>query len=338
METNDFSLNEGSAVSKDKSNLVIGITAVVILVLFVAVLAWLGFRFFGGNQVKAAAQAEEFINTNFLAGQAEKAKVKVVGKVNGLYKLEVEFQGTKIDSYMSLDGKKFFPEAYDMTPEGQVAGEQDANTPTTTDLPKTDKPVVELFVMSYCPYGTQVQKGIMPAIDALGGKVDFKLKFVDYIMHDKIEIEENLRQYCIDGEQKDKLSAYLTCFLKTEDSATCLKTAKVDEGKLITCYNATDKKFKVMENYTNKVGWKGQFPGFGVNGEDNVKYGVQGSPTLVINGVQASSGRDSASLLKAICSAFTNPPAECGAQLSSATPAPGFGDGTTGAATNASCN
>jgi hypothetical protein len=60
---------------------------------------------------------------------------------------------------------------------------------------------------------------------------------------------------------------------------------------------------------------------------------------LVINGETISSARDSASLLKTICSAFTTQPAECQAQLSSATPAAGFGTATdnSGAAA-ATCN
>jgi hypothetical protein len=72
---------------------------------------------------------------------------------------------------------------------------------------------------------------------------------------------------------------------------------------------------------------------------DNDKYGVQGSPTLVINGAQISSGRDSAGLLKTICSAFNTAPSECQKQLSSASPSAGFGEGTdTSGDAAASCN
>jgi len=49
--------------------------------------------------------------------------------------------------------------------------------------------------MSYCPYGTQIEKGILPVINALGNKIKFSLKFVDYAMHGKKEIDENSRQY-----------------------------------------------------------------------------------------------------------------------------------------------
>ena len=85
---------------------------------------------------------------------------------------------------------------------------------SAAEVKKNDKPTVELFVMSHCPYGTQIEKGIIPAIEALGDKVDFNLKFCSYAMHGEQELREELNQYCIQKEQKDKLLPYLKCFLK----------------------------------------------------------------------------------------------------------------------------
>ena len=84
--------------------------------------------------------------------------------------------------------------------------------------------------------------------------------------------------------------------------------------------------------------WSGRFPPFKVYDAENKKYGVQGSPTLVINGEQADTGRDAQSLLAAICSAFDDKPAECKTDLSSAgNPAPGFGYDTQGGSATAGC-
>jgi hypothetical protein len=178
---------------------------------------------------------------------------------------------------------------------------------------------------------------MLPVLETLGNKIDFKLKFCDYAMHEKKELDENLIQYCIQKEEPTKLSAYLTCFLEDGKSDECLKTAKVSATKLKACVKATDTKYKVTSNYEKKVGWQGNFPGFDVNKEDNAKYGVQGSPTLIINGENISSGRDASSLLKTICSAFTTQPAECSKQLSAEAPAPGFGFSNNGTNINASC-
>jgi hypothetical protein len=194
--------------------------------------------------------------------------------------------------------------------------------------------------MSYCPYGTQIEKGILPVVSALGDAIDFKLKFVDYAMHDKKELDENLRQYCIQKNEPEKLNKYMECFLKVGQGteSACLKEASVSVAETESCMNSSDQEFGVSQNYADKNTWKGQFPSFDVDKADNEKYGVQGSPTLVINETVSQSGRDAASLLKTICSAFSEAPEACNQELSSATPSPGFGEGTGSASsTDANC-
>jgi thioredoxin-related protein len=204
-----------------------------------------------------------------------------------------------------------------------------------TDLScnKKDKPVVEVFVMSHCPYGTQIEKGVIPAAEALGDKIDFSIKFCDYAMHGEKELKEEMQQYCIQEEQNDKFFAYLKCFLKEGNSESCVTEAKVDKTKLDACITATDEKFSVMKNFADKATYRGNFPPFAVYADLAKKYGVQGSPTLIVNGADVSSNRDSVSLLKAICAGFKTAPSECSKTLDSAQPSPGFGTATTAAAT-----
>lgn len=282
----------------------------------------------------ARLKTENFVSTLLPAGT--KATVSNVTKAYGLYKVKVNIGADQtVDSYITRDGKLFFPQALEVNKAADATNSADtsANSDTAAkDVPKTDKPVVELFVMSYCPYGTQIEKGILPVVKALGNKINYTLKFVDYAMHGDKELKENLVQYCIQKEQTSKFDAYLTCFLKASDSVSCLTSAGIDTSKNDACVATTDAKFKVTDNAKNNVDYKGTYPGFGVDAADNTKYNVGGSPTLVINGVEVSSARDSASLLKTICSAFNNSPKECESVLSSAAPAAGFGEGaaTTG--------
>ena len=61
------------------------------------------------------------------------------------------------------------------------------------------------------------------------------------------------------------------------------------------------------------------------NEADANKYGVSGSPTLVINGVKSDAMYSGATATQqAICSAFNTVPAECGniVESSSSSPAP----------------
>jgi len=200
---------------------------------------------------------------------------------------------------------------------------------------KADKPNVELFIMSYCPYGLQMQKALLPVMELLKDKADISIKFVSYIMHDKKEIDENNLQYCLENEQQDRLVPYLKCFTVSGDSASCLKEAKVNESKLVNCINATDKKFGTTAAYNDKATWlSGYYPLYPVHQELNERYGVQGSPTLVINGAQVQAARSPEAVKQAICAAFNEQPSECDQTLSTASAAPSFGAGsdTTGGA------
>jgi hypothetical protein len=295
---------------------------------------------------QAKVKVADYINNN-LVQPGTKVDIKSVTAEGDLYKVALNVQGQDITAYMTKDGSKFFPNAMDMTASTpKPAADSSASAPQK-DIAKSDTPVVKLFVMSYCPYGTQIEKGILPALSALGNKIKFSLEFVSYSMHndlatnDRKELDENMRQYCIQKNQPEKLQSYLTCFLKkgqgTEND--CMTQTGVNATQVESCKSQTDTQFNVTKDFNDKSTYQGQFPLFEVNKDDNTKYGVQGSPTLVINDtVDQSAGRDSASLLKSICSAFNTAPDACNQQLSSTAPSPGFGEGTAAAGgSSASC-
>jgi len=288
---------------------------------------------------EAKVKAEEFINSNLMR-DGQEATVTEVIEENGLYKIMVDIGGAEnLASFMSKDGKTFFPQAMDVDQTNAQANDNsDQTQPTTEVAVKNDKPTVELFVMSHCPYGTQIEKGILPVVKALGDKIDFDLKFCDYAMHGKTEIDEQLNQYCIQKEEPEKLLTYLTCFLKDSEGESCLTSSDINKTKLNKCVANADKEFKATELLNDKNSWKGNYPRFTVNQDDVDKYEVQGSPTLVINGEKISAGRNSAGLLAAVCSGFNEQPEECSLTLDSATPAPGFGFEGSGDATAAECN
>lgn len=287
----------------------------------------------------AKTKVTEFVEKNLVQPGT---KIEVIDTLleNGLYKVSFKIGGQSVDTYITKDGSKFFPQAMDMAEVEKQASESGKKEEAkNAAVPKTDTPEVDLFVMSYCPYGTQAEKGMLPVLAALGNKIKFTLKFVDYAMHDKKEIDENLRQYCIQKNQPAKLANYLTCFLKKGQGteSDCMTLAGINAAQATSCVASTDSQFKITESYNDKSKWSnGTYPPFDVDKTDVQKYGVQGSPTLVVNGQVASAGRDSASILKTICGSFNTPPAECQKELSSAAPAPGFGEGTAPTASGAS--
>ncbi|MFA6105188.1 MAG: thioredoxin domain-containing protein [Patescibacteria group bacterium] len=260
----------------------------------------------------------------------------IVGAVGGL--LTLGTLGFIILGYLTLTGKVNVGKTTDSNyvaanQPSQQQAQQPAQQQPAANVPKTAKPTVELFVMSYCPYGLQMEKAFLPAWNLLKDKADISIKYVSYAMHGQKEVEENTRQYCISKEQPAKYSAYLNCFFSAGQNdgqpanyKQCLTSAGVNVSALDSCYAKTDKQFGIMAKFNDKASWlSGQYPMFPINQTENAKYGVQGSPTLVINGVQSEAGRTPEAVKQAICAAFTNAPAECNTTLPGTSFQPGFG-------------
>ncbi|MDD5463633.1 MAG: hypothetical protein PHP62_00610 [Candidatus Moranbacteria bacterium] len=276
------------------------------------------------NEAVLKDKTEKYIKDNLVKPGTD-LKITDFAKEGNLYKFTVSVGGQNVVSYLTGDGKKLLLNPIDL--DQQSGGSPSSAPASATPAPaaevsqKNDKPEVELFVMSLCPYGVQAEKGILPVIQKLGSKINFSLKFVDYTLHGKKEFDENLNQYCIQKEEPAKFNDYLASYVKGGDAVASATSAKIDSAKNTACIAATDKQFKLTDNFVAS----GSSP-FNIYKDLNDKYGVQGSPSLVVNGQLVDSGRDSASLLKTICSGFSNQPEECKAALSSASPTPGFGN------------
>jgi len=269
---------------------------------------------------EAAQRAIDFINKNMLP-EGMSASLISVKEENGIYKFHFKIQDREFDSYVTKNGKLLFVEGIDLTQK--IATQEKKQT---TEVQKRDKPDVKLFVMSYCPYGLQMEKALLPVWQILKDKTDIGIYFVDYIMHEKKEIDENLRQYCIQKEEKEKYLTYLSCFVKDGNFEKCLVEAGIDKDRMNSCISKADQEFKISQNYNDKSTWlNGYYPRFDVHTDLNKKYGVRGSPTLVINDVVLEVERSPEKVKEAICNAFLNPPSECQQNLSSTPTSPGFG-------------
>ncbi|MBW2981422.1 hypothetical protein KY343_00950 [Candidatus Woesearchaeota archaeon] len=194
------------------------------------------------------------------------------------------------------------------------------------EFEQRDVPVVDLFVMSHCPYALQMERGIIPVLELLGDEIDFNLRFVSYVMHGEEEMYTQLIQYCIQRDHEDELLDYLECFMEEGDFNGCLVEVGISEEDLDDeCMDEVDDEFGIQESFDDQDSWlSGRYPRFNIDKELNEKYGVSGSPTLVVNGVKVNSARDPASLLKTICAGFTDKPSECSEELSAGNPSAGF--------------
>ncbi len=309
---------------------------IIVLLLIILVAGYGSFKYKTRNILsleEAKAQTLDFINNSLMQPGSE-VSIKEAVEENGLYKIVLNTpNGNEFPVYVTRDGKKVFTQAIDVEEAKQKAQEQKeqreaAKQREILNMPKKDKVDVELFVMSYCPYGTQVEKGILPVLDLLGDKINFQLKFCDYAMHGEKELAEEVTQYCINKEEPQKLKKYLYCFLDSSDSKKCLKDANISVDEIDKCRDETESQYHIMANFNDKATWvNGRFPSFDIFKEDNVKYGVKGSPTIVINGQKVSSDRSPEGLLKTICNGFSQEIPECEKKLSTTAPSPGFGFG-----------
>jgi hypothetical protein len=310
------------------------VVSTIVLAILVIVLVVYGQ--FGKNGINANVIGQKVVD--FANSQGANAELISVEDDGELFKVLLSINSQEFPVYVTKDGKNLVPSLVPLETVNDTT--TDTQTPTQTNIPKTDKPTVEAFVMSHCPYGTQIEKGLIPVVNLLKDKIDFKIKFVYYAMHPSAgEVQEELNQYCIEEEQNSKFISYLSCFLDKGDGASCITSTGIDKIKLSACVAKTDKEFSVTANLNDQTKWlSGNYPKFDIHKADNEKYSIGGSPTLIINGVEAQAGRDSASLLSAVCSAFNIAPEECSTQLSSAQPSPGFGFSTTSASsTTAQC-
>ena len=276
-------------------------------------------------------EAVKKIIENYLVPKGTTVEIGKIKEENGLIKVNVILQGKDQPIYFTKSGKRIALKVIGLDEyKKEIVAQEEAQkkAANVSDQNKNTKPVVDIFVMSYCPYGTQIEKGIIPVLRLLKDKINAKIRFVNYAMHDKKELDENIKQYCIQKNTPEKVLDYLDCFLKKGDSKSCVEKVGINAEQLAKCSEDTDKEFKISENYKDKSTWKGQFPGFDIDKADNEKYGVQGSPTLIINGQKIQpAGRDAQSLLNAICSGFKNQPEECKKELSKEQPSAGFGSG-----------
>jgi protein-disulfide isomerase len=274
---------------------------------------------------KIAEKAINYINENkdALTGGYDASLVSVEEE-GDILKIRLKVAEQEYDSYVTKDGKFLFPGGYNLEETQEGASAEEGTTPETQ---KRDAPDVKVFVMSYCPYGLQAQKMFLPVYDLLKDKAEMGVYFVDYIMHEKQEIDENLRQYCIQKEQKEKYYDYLMCFVVDDNSEECLSQANIDKTELAACISATDQEYNITGQYNDKSTWlNGYYPKFDVHADLNNKYGVQGSPTVVINDeIVNLSSRSPEKFKEAVCQAFNTPPSECNQTLSDAAFSPGFG-------------
>jgi len=277
---------------------------------------------FGLSNDAIAKKSLDYLNTTVLAGQSQATLVSV-SEESGLVKMKIKIGSNDYDSYATRDGKLLFPQAFAM--ESAVAHQPNENNQassaqTCDSLKKTDKPLVEAYVVSKCPFGLQMQRIMADVVKSAPFLSQFmKVRYMGSIsngaitaMHGDAEARENLRQICIRDEQNTKYWDYISCHIKAGDTAGCEKTAGIDAAKLSGCISDKNRGLVYAKEDFDLAN----------------KYNVSGSPTLISNGDAVSEfsfgGRTPDALKSIVCCSSSSQPEVCSTKLSTTEAATSF--------------
>ena len=153
----------------------------------------------------------------------------------------------------------------------------------TSRTARVGKPVLELFVMSYCPFGVQAEEKIIPIVKEFGDKIDFKLQFIAQekeapsaqditpftSLHGYPEVAENIRQLLIAQEYPDKYLDYILCRGKKLDKSweNCAEKLGIDVPKIQKLFDTPEAEQLFRENIQRAA-----------------ELGVRASPTILVDG------------------------------------------------------
>ncbi len=334
------------------------IKSIVIGVLAVGILAIAYYSFLGSpanlTGKKATDIALAYINSDLLTDGSKATIEGAVLSQSGLYKFKLNVNGQSFDFFITKDAKFLFPQVIEIKQATSTATSTADNTQpipkTCEDIAKTPSPQIEAFVVSYCPYGLQMQRVLAEVVKSAPDLIaNIKISYMGSVkdgkiqsMHGDQEAIENLKQICIREEQPTKFYGYLSCFMQEGKSDECSATAGMDKTKLQACIADSNKGLKyaqvdfALQNKYNDTDACRKNP---------KNCMVCGSPTLILNGQKVSEydfgGRTAQAIKTLLCCGFNQLPEICSVNISTDQAAPSFSknySSAEGASTNSSAN
>ena len=279
------------------------------------------------DKEEVAQKVVDYLNQN-LVRPGTSASLVSVEEESGVYKVVTRYLGREIPVYVSKDGKLLFLYGIDLTQEVEK------KSPQKFDAPDSEKPKVELYVMAFCPFGNQAENAMLPVVELLNGKADFRLRYIVNVyetevsralpiaangktyyidsLHGPSEAWEDLVELCVQKHYptltfwKFVVSVNHNCssvYRDLEQLNQCwqsiAKNFGIDVKKIKSCANSTE----ALQMILNDT-------------QSTQKLGVRGSPTLFINGERYYGARTPNSFKEAVCSGFIQEPKECEEELS----------------------
>ncbi|MFH1064838.1 MAG: hypothetical protein V1729_07165 [Candidatus Woesearchaeota archaeon] len=165
-----------------------------------------------------------------------------------------------------------------------------------TDADQYGSVPVTFYVMSQCPYGTQVEDAIEPVMKEIGTNIDFRLEFIAgevdggfQSLHGQPEVDGDIIQLCVQEQYPERLIEFVVCQNKDVRDLVgsidkCAKQIGADADKIRSCFEGAQGK-KLMSESISK----------------SMEVNAQGSPTIYIDGKLYQGQRDETSFKRTIC-------------------------------------
>jgi hypothetical protein len=257
---------------------------------------------------------------SFFSSKNISVNVTSIQDIGSIYRVSLYFEGMPFNIFASKDGRYLFPSIINLS----------AQITTTSIPPFSPKPStfpdVKLFVMSFCPYGTQAELFMKPVYEAFKNNANFSLIFIVDVngndlssvnsLHGSLEVLEDARQICIQKLYgKDTLWNYVENFDKN-----CYPDSVQDKNLYTTCTLNEEKNLNINSTLIqNCMNSSEVIQTLKEHQNLTQQYNAYGSPTLVINNSTYNDnfGRSVQAYQKAICLAFLSPPSACSQNLNS---------------------
>jgi hypothetical protein len=286
--------------------------------------------------------------TTELAGVSDFTNASNIYEVS--VKITYQGQTQTVPYYATKDGSILFTGLADLNEQLAAQG----TVSESAEVPKTDKPVLDLFVWAFCPYGVQAEQMISPVFSLLGSKSEINIHYIGPVTEDKataagscfagrgLSQDEAIKTCCVTYDNAGK--AVYGCALHNANEAlesarqVCILD-KYGKDKLWSYLDQVNDKCYPLYQDTTQLNtcWKGVASSLGLDSSyiESCSSGtkalqllqadadltsskqISSSPTFMINN-QRVSGGSSESIKQSICSAFNTVPSECGQTLSTA--------------------
>ncbi|MGM5488862.1 MAG: hypothetical protein ACQESG_07990 [Nanobdellota archaeon] len=223
---------------------------------------------------------------------------------------------TEIDELVGDTGDTQLQDSWQTVRQELLAQSEPAEEePSETTTTAGEQVSLQMYVMSQCPYGTEVVDAIAPVKEKLGDRLDLQIEYITYpeemyqgkedqfcidgmcSMHGISEVKGDIVQLCAMEHNPDTYLDMLTCMNQDMNAIPdnweeCAQGLDIEAIR--SCYEGTEGR-QLLNDSAAKA----------------INAGAQGSPTLFLNEEPYSGGRTETDFMRSLCAAFDERPAAC---------------------------